>query len=187
VQSVESKIYPAETIQALIGTQLQELRSDILKFDEVSAEYRKSQDLNATLNDRLAAEREETQELNKKIDTLRDQEDELEQQKGRLECKLAELNGKIQDQDTGILGLQNGTEDLQRQLVSVEDDCSKAKAEIERLRKNIQKRDERIADYDVSCSHPPAGCSTNAKQASIQILKDENNRLVEKASREKVM
>jgi chromosome segregation ATPase len=161
VKSVESTTDPAEKIQTLIENQLQEFRSEILRFDEVSAENRKAQDLNSALNNRLATEREKAREMNERIHTLQDEEEELEEQKVQLECQLAELNGKIHDRDTDISGLQKGTENLRRQLTSVEDDCNKANAEIERLRKNIQKRDQKIADYDVGRSHVFAQRSAN--------------------------
>jgi chromosome segregation ATPase len=161
VKSIESTTDPAGKVQALIENQLQEFRLDILKFDEISAENRKAQDLNAVLNNRLAAEREKAQEMNERIDTLQDEEEELTEQKVQLECQLAELDGKLRDRDTDISGLQKGTEDLRRQLMSVKDDCDKTKAEIERLQKNIRKRDQKIADYDVSRSHSFAQRSAN--------------------------
>jgi chromosome segregation ATPase len=153
MQSVESRVNPTEKIQTYVGNQLRELRSEMLKFDEVVAESRKTQDLNDALNNKLAAEREEAHKMNERIETLSGQEEELKKHKVQLECQLAELHDKYRDQITDMSTLQQGMEDLRRQLKLVKDECSEAKAEIKRLLKNIQKRDKKIADYDVSCFH----------------------------------
>ena len=143
-----------ENIQTFIRDQLQVLRSEMLKFDDVLAESRKHQDLNAALNIQLAAERKEAQEMNSKIATLGRQEQELKEQKVQIERRLAEANDKVRDQNTDMSARQNDTEDLRRQLKSVEDKLSAATAEIERLQKNTQTRDKKIADYGVSCFIP---------------------------------
>jgi chromosome segregation ATPase len=140
---------PTESIKATIGNQLQELRSEMLKVDEAVAESRKNQDLNAALNTQLVAEREEAQEMNRKIEALSRQAEDLEEQKVQLERQLAEANDKVRDQNTDKSTLENSTEDLRRQLKLAGDDLSSANAEIERLEKNKKTSDKKIADYDV--------------------------------------
>jgi chromosome segregation ATPase len=142
-------IDPTESIKAAIGNQLQELRSEMLNVNEAVAESRKNQDLNAALYTQLVAEREEAQEMNRKIEALSRQAEDLEEQKVQLERQLAEANDKVRDQNTDKSTLENSTEDLRRQLKSAGDDLSSANAEIERLEKNKKTSDRKVADYDV--------------------------------------
>jgi chromosome segregation ATPase len=150
VKSVENRTDPTKNIQTFISNQLQGLQSEMLKFDEVVAESRKNQDLNGTLNTQLAAEQDEARKMNRQIETLSRQEEELKEQMFLLERRLAEANDRVRDQNTDKSALHKHAEDLRQQLDSAEDDCRKAKAEIERLEKNMQKRDKKIADFEVS-------------------------------------
>jgi chromosome segregation ATPase len=161
VKSVENRTDPTENIQTIVSTQLQGLRSEMLKFDEVVAKSRKAQDLNGTLNTELAAEREKAHATIKQIETLGRQEEEFKEQKVQLERRLAEANNRVRDQDTDKSKLQKDAEDLRQQLKSAEDDCREAKVEIERLEKKLQKRDKRVADFEVSWSISPHNVSAN--------------------------
>jgi chromosome segregation ATPase len=159
----------------------------MLKFDEVEAESRKAQGLNGTLNTELAAEREKANATIKQIETLGRQEERLKEQKVQLERRLAEANDRVRDQNTDKSTLQKDAEDLRQQLKLAEDECREAKVAIERLEKKMQKRDKRVADFEVSWSISPHNVSADDEQKSIEILRDDNNKLAEAVKNHKVI
>ncbi|KAF1912110.1 hypothetical protein BDU57DRAFT_79114 [Ampelomyces quisqualis] len=156
-QSDQSKIDLTGEFRSFIGEQLKNLRSDMLKYDEVVAEGRKAQDLSDALGQQLSAEQQQTQQLSEQLSGIRRNEAELQARTTRLERHLVEARDKTKE----VSALEKNIQELRDQIKAVQDECKVAKAELERAERNLLKRDRKEVDY----------------KKSIEILKDENQRL----------
>jgi chromosome segregation ATPase len=145
---------PTEKIVTYIGDRMHELHSDILKFDEVSAECRKAQDSSNVLRRQLDAERQNSQQLHEQLNTLRSNEENAKEHQSELEA-------------------------LHRRVGDAEKECSKAKEEIHRLQQNLQKRDQKLADYDVSVIDRLLQQRINQLQKSVKMLRANEEKLME--------
>lgn len=150
MESIELKKYPTEDVQTFISGQLQDLRSEMLRFDEVATESRKAQEANHSLAGELEAERQKTQKLNEQLENARRAEEELELQRAQLERQLADVDTAARDDNAHSPNLVQVAEDLREKIKEMEEECRVAKAEVERLQCNIKKRDRKLADFDVS-------------------------------------
>jgi chromosome segregation ATPase len=152
----------------------------MLRFEEVAAESREAQKLNAALTQQLRAEQQRGEQMNAQIEALRKNEEGYKVHKVRLEHQLAELSAKAQNHTALSLAVEKGANDLQQELKKTEVECSTAKAEVERLRQNLEERDRELVDYDVSAINLLVCALLNTQQDSINSLKEENNRMVAK-------
>ncbi|KAF2825351.1 hypothetical protein CC86DRAFT_383251 [Ophiobolus disseminans] len=150
VQSVESQTYPTEDIQTFVKDRLQELRSEILRFDEVVAESRKAQESNDTLQQQLQSEQQQTQQLTEQMGVLRQNEDDLKARQVQLERQLADMGDKTQDQGANSTIPEQETVDLRKELGKVKDELSHKEVEIAKLERNLEKRDRKLADFEKS-------------------------------------
>jgi chromosome segregation ATPase len=153
VSSIEHKKYPTEDIQTFISSQLQHLRSEVLKFDEVAAESRTAQEADLGLAGELQAERQQTQNLNEQLESARRAEGELDIRRVQLERQLADVDVAAHADNANPSNLVQVAEDFREKTKELEEECRIAKAEVERLQCNIKKRDRKLVDYDVSRSH----------------------------------
>lgn len=150
MQSIEQKKYPTEDVQTFISGQLQDLRAEMLRFDEVAMESRKAQEANHSLAGELEAERQQTQKLNEQLENARRAEEELELQRAQLERQLADVDTAARDNNANSPIPVKVAEDLRKKIEELEEECRVAKAEVERLQCNIKKRDRKLIDFDVS-------------------------------------
>lgn len=150
VQSVDSQAYPTDDVQAFVKDQLQELRTDMLRFEEVAADGRKAQEANATLNQKVEAEQRHTLQLTEQIRDLQRNEKDLKARQVQLECQLANANEIIRVQDPEPSALNKEIADLQQRLKSVEKERTAKEAEVADLGRKMEKRNRKLADYDVS-------------------------------------
>jgi chromosome segregation ATPase len=115
---------PTEKIQTFIADRLRELRSEMLRFDNVVAEGRKAHESKDDLSRQLEAEQQHNKQLSEKINLLRHNEE-------RILTYRSELEG------------------LNQEIKDTQHECRVAKAEVQRLQQNLQKRDKKLADYAV--------------------------------------
>ena len=142
VQSVENTTYPTEEIQTFINVRMQDLRSELLRFDEVVAESRKAKESNDALNQQLEAEQKHTQHLTEQVRVLRQNEEDLKERQALLERQLSEINDKAQDDSAVPVALEQETADLRQQLRRVEDELGDRDAEIARLERSLEEHEE---------------------------------------------
>lgn len=179
VQSIDIRTHTAGQIENFIGKQLQDLRSEMLKFDELAAESREAKESRDVLSRNLKAERHQIQKLEEQLETARQNEETLESRKAQLERQVADLNDNAKLHKAISLDNGQAVTDLQERIKEVEHEHSVAQAEIERLQRNIQERDQKSADYDV-CENPGNVCiSAKLWQASVSMLKEESRKLSE--------
>jgi chromosome segregation ATPase len=139
VQSVDNKTYPTEDVQTFISNQLHDLRSEMLRFHDVVAESRRARESNDGVSRELEAERHRAQNPN----------DELKMRKAQLECQIADVGDDTRSHGSSIPDSRQEAEGLREKIKEVEDECCVAKSEVERLQRNIQKRDRKLVDYGV--------------------------------------
>ncbi|KAH3945157.1 hypothetical protein HBI25_148960 [Parastagonospora nodorum] len=163
VSFIEHKKYPTEDIKTFISGQLQHLRSEVLRFDEVAAESRKAQEAKLGLAGELEAERQQTQNLNEQLENARRAEGELDIRRVQLERQLADVDVAAHGDNAKPSNLVQVAQDLREKTKELEEECRIAKAEVERLQCNIKKRDRKLVDYD----------------ASVSLLKEQNTNLSE--------
>jgi chromosome segregation ATPase len=149
MQSVENKTYPTEDVQTFISNQLHDLRSEMLRFDDVAAESRRARESNDGVSRELEAERHRAQNLNDQLENARHVEEELKMRKAQLECQLADVGDDTRSHGSSIPDSRQEAEGLREKIKEVEDECCIAKSEVERLQQNIQKRDRKLVDYGV--------------------------------------
>jgi chromosome segregation ATPase len=153
VQSVGAKAHTTEEFETFVGKQLQDLRSEILRFDELAAECRQAKESRDDLKRELEAERHQMQRLCERSEIARQKEEDLESRKAQLERQLADIDANVHPQNVKSRVDEQKMKDLQDKIKEVEDECSGAKAEVERLHRELQKRDRKLGDYE-ACGIP---------------------------------
>lgn len=180
-KSVKTESQPTVDLQVFIKEHLGELQSAILKSDELVADNRKTQDANTTLRQQLEAQQEVVQRLRKEIDNLHQHEQKLETTRADLVTQVTNLKDTTRDHCEELTAVRQNAEELQRELTQLQDKCELTKAESERLRLDLQRRDREVDEYNVSYPNLSETSHLIASQASIKKLQEENKRLAEKA------
>jgi chromosome segregation ATPase len=152
----------------------------MFRVEEVAAGSREAQRLNAALTQQLRAEQQRAEQMYAQIEALLKNEEEYKVHKVQLQHQLAELSAKAQNHTTLSLAVEKDMNELQQELKKTEVECSTAKAEVERLRRNLERRDRKLVDYDVSAIDLLVCALLNTQQDSINLLKEEKNRMVAK-------
>jgi chromosome segregation ATPase len=150
VQNIDSKTHPLEEVQSFIKDQLQDLRSEMAKFDEVVKENREAQESNNILKKQLRDEQQSVQQLNAQIDTLRQRAEDIATRKVELEHELTELSNKARDHAAGSWASEQETTQLRKDLRKAEEDRGAQLAEIERVNENMKKCDKKLEDLKAS-------------------------------------
>lgn len=152
----------------------------MLRFEEVAAESRKAHESNAFINQRLEAEQQHAQQLAEKIRDLQRNEKDLKARQVQLECQLASAKEEARPQDPDTSILDGKIDDLQQQLKKVEEDRTAKEAEITRLERNMEKRNRRLADFEVSENQTSHSVLSDSPQKSYGPLKDRCEKLAAK-------
>jgi chromosome segregation ATPase len=180
VQSVENKTYPTEDIQKFVKGQLQELRSEMLRFDEVVAESRKAQESNDALQQKVEAEQQHGQLLTEQIRALHQNEKDLKARQTQLEQQLSDINDQVRVHDAEPSALEKEMGELRQQLRTVEDERAVKEVQIARLERNLEKRDRKLADFEVSHYQDYIQAVSDDVQKSYNPLKDRCEKLAAK-------
>jgi chromosome segregation ATPase len=122
----------------------------MLKFDAVVAKNREAQGSNEVLQQQLQVEQQHTQQLSAHIDTLRQNEEQLKAREVELNRQLIEFSQDARDHSTSSLAIEQESAKLREELRRTKDGRSAANAEVARLQRDIQMRDKKLDDYDVS-------------------------------------
>jgi chromosome segregation ATPase len=148
VQSVDAKVYTTKELEMPVGKQLQDLRSEMLRFDTLAVECRQAKESRDDLKRELEVERHQLQRLHEQSTTARQREDDLESQKKQIERQLADIDANARLLNANSRIDEQDMTDLQDKIKEVEDECSVAKAEVERLQRKVEKRDRKLSDYE---------------------------------------
>jgi chromosome segregation ATPase len=150
LQSINSKTHPLEEVQSFIRDQLQDLRSEMAKFDEVVKENREAQESNNILKKQLRDEQQSVQQLNAQIDTVRQSAEDLATRKVELEHELTQLSNQARDHAASSWTSQQETTQLRKDLRKAEEDRAAGHAEVERHNENMKHCDKKLKDLKAS-------------------------------------
>ncbi|KAL5118609.1 hypothetical protein ACEQ8H_003460 [Pleosporales sp. CAS-2024a] len=147
-KAVQMNTNPKRDVQDFIRQELQDLRNEILKFEGLAAETREVQASKTAADGELKAERRRADELSQQLGHARRVEDELKSRQAALESQLAEAAKSACKHS--IESAAPELEILREKILVLESECRTAKTSVERTQQNIQKRDRKIEDYEVS-------------------------------------
>ena len=113
INNIES---PTEDIQAFVRGQLQTLRTEMLKHDEVVAEHHKVCESNKTLREQSNIQREEIHVLNEQITVLRQSEKDIKARSAQFERESNDWKSAAHVNHAELVALKQEIDDLRRQL-----------------------------------------------------------------------
>lgn len=130
--------FPTQEMQTHFSNQLQDLRTEILKYEEVVTENRKVLQSNDSLQKELDAQQQYCLKLDAQVKVLQESEAGLKDVSAQLERELRDFKDPTRSQSSELLEMEREMTDLRHHLKRVEDNLvaanSKAEQE-ERLRK----------------------------------------------------
>ena len=150
--SVETT-FQTEDLQSYIYDQLQSLRVEIFKYDEVAAECQKARQTNEHLNKQLEAQKEHGEKLDERIKSLCQSEADLRAHSSRLELELNGLKDKALDFDSEPPDLEREIIGLRGQLRKAEDDLQVAVEKLNTAEGLRQREESATASWKVRLSH----------------------------------
>lgn len=121
---MEEKEFPSEDLQGYIRNQLQNLRAEILKYDEVSAEYQKARHTNDHLEKQLEAQKEAHGKLDERVGSLLQSEADLKSRSTEMEIELNALRDMTRNHDVD-------PPDVQRKVYALRDQLRKADGDLQ--------------------------------------------------------
>ncbi|KAF1850209.1 uncharacterized protein K460DRAFT_350291 [Cucurbitaria berberidis CBS 394.84] len=145
--AVESKLLPTDEIQVCVKTEMQHLRTEILKYEDVLAEDRKAQESNATLKKELEAQKKNSQDLDRQIRVLQQNEADLETHESQLERELSDMRNTTRNQESELAELERGLTNLRQQVRNGEDDLQTANSRIDQTERLRQELEQEAAKY----------------------------------------
>lgn len=121
---------PDAELQKFIKEQLHGLQTEVLRYEEVTAENRKTQELNASLKAQLEAQQQHSNRLDEQIKSFQQAEIDFKARYDQLECDLNELRD-APPVDTSEL--EQEAFDPRQQLKKVEEDLEAANTKVEKI------------------------------------------------------
>jgi chromosome segregation ATPase len=151
-ETMKCKPTPDTELQNFIKQQLQLLRTEMVKYEDVVAENRKAHDANDTLKKQLEAQQQYCSQLDEQIKAYQQSEEELRARSNQLEHELNDLRDVSHDPETEPSELERGITDLHQQLRKAEEDLQAANARIEKAEQVRQGLEQDGAKYKVCSS-----------------------------------
>lgn len=142
-QSGKSKDVIMEETKLYITGQMQTLKGEVLKYEELVADNQKKDEAIALLKARLEAEQQHYCHLDTQFKTLQQAEADLNGRYFQLECELGEIKNAVREEDLDPLITEQELSDLRQQLNKVTEDLTSANEktqQVERLRQEQEKR-----------------------------------------------
>lgn len=149
MDSVEASRFPVEGVQTYIHNQLQNLSAEVLKYDEVAAEYHKAQRSNEILNQRLETQKEQCGKLEEQIGSCRQDEADLRSRYSQLENELSDLRQLARDRDSNP-DLEQEMTSLRHRVRKAEDDLQTKITELDQANQHLQGQASEVAKSKVS-------------------------------------
>lgn len=141
--------FPVEEFQKQFDNQLQALRSEILKYKEVEAQYHLCNDSNRQLNSKLATQAQHLHETNAKLTEACDRESDLKSQYIQLGLEMDTLRQHIGRTEQVSLQLESEVSSLQVKLSELELALQTASENLDVARQQQEKEAESGAHWRV--------------------------------------
>ena len=151
-ETVKRKPPPDAELQDFIKQQLQCLRTDMVRYEDVVAENRKAYEANDTLKKQLETQQQHCTQLDEQIKALQQTEANLRARSSQLESGLNDLKDIPHDPETEPSELERGIVDLRQQLRKAEEDLQAAHTRIEKTERIQQELEQDGAKYKVNSS-----------------------------------
>ena len=147
-KSLESNTSSDIGLRKFVQEQVQHLRVDMIRCEEIAVENRKTHELNMTLREQLKAQQRHSSQLEEKIQTFQKSEATLRARFNQMERSLDDLREAHNPQsNTPELGQENV--DLHEQLRNAKEDLDTANVETERNKQLQQCLEQDRARYKV--------------------------------------
>lgn len=148
--SIDDTCFPTEELQTYVYDQLQSLKADILKYDEVKSEYHKICQSKDHLHKQLEKERANSEDLKAQLGGLLDIESNLRSRCSHLELELNTLTDRVHDRESEPSEFELQVSDLLKQLRTVENDFEDVKLRLAEAEQIRQDQDNEVAKWKVS-------------------------------------
>lgn len=148
-KSVESKTLSNAEFQKVSQEQMQHLRADVMRYEEITIDNRKTHESNAALKEQLDLQQRHSSQLEAQIQTLQQSEVDLKARSNQLERELVDLR-QTRNPQSYVSELEQGAVDLHEQLKKSEEHLEAATATIEKGEQLRQYLEQDRARYKVS-------------------------------------
>jgi len=148
--SVQVDSFPLEDLQSYIYDQVQNLRSEVLKYDEAVADYRKAEHANEILTQQIDAQKECCAQLEVHIHGHRQKEDDLRSRYAQLEQELLDLKGTTIGHDSEPSELEQELTNLRHQMSKTEDALRAKSMELDHANERLQEQGIEVAKSKVT-------------------------------------
>ncbi|RMZ68726.1 hypothetical protein GMOD_00002544 [Pyrenophora seminiperda CCB06] len=128
-KSVESKKSFHTELRKLLEEQMQHLRGDVMKYEELAIENRKTHESNVSLKHQLEAQQWHSSQLEEQIQTYRQSEADLKNLARQLERDLDNLR-EVHKSQSEMFELEQGSVDLHERLRKSNEDLEAANVRI---------------------------------------------------------
>ncbi|USP79560.1 uncharacterized protein yc1106_06834 [Curvularia clavata] len=128
---------------ASINEQLQDLRTNMMKYEELATENCKIKESNTALTKQLEAQRQQYAHLNEKVEHLKKVEIDLKHRSSKLEHDLGSMRNAAQSSRLEMSAIEQTNRELTQRFKEVESELVAAKAkanDAEESRKNLEKQ-----------------------------------------------
>ena len=147
--SVDAKGFASKDVENYIRDQLQNLRIEILKYNEVSIECQKARQTNDHLTKQLQAQKEHHEKLDARVKSLLQNEVTLKSRSSQLEMELNTLKNMSCDRDSEPSVLEQEAVALRSQLRKAEEDLQVAIDNLNKVEKVRGKEESEAAGWKV--------------------------------------
>jgi chromosome segregation ATPase len=130
--------FPLDELQRYIRDQLQHLRSELLSYDEVVADYRKEQHKNTLLTQQVDAQKEHCAQLKEQIRDHRQNESDLQSRCVQVEQELVIWKNKTRDHESNLSELEQALSNAQDQMKEVDQNLRSKTTELDDAHQRLQ-------------------------------------------------
>ncbi|KAH9876688.1 hypothetical protein J1614_003820 [Plenodomus biglobosus] len=138
-----------EETKIFIKGQMQTLKREVLKYEEVVADNQKKNEANAQLKARLEAEQQQYCHLDTQFKTLQQAEGDLKGRYFQLECELGEIKNAVREKDLDPMLTEQELSDLRQQLKQVTEDLNSANEKIQQVERLRQEQEKKSGQLEV--------------------------------------
>jgi archaellum component FlaC len=151
---MDAKEFPSKDFENCIRNQLQNLRTEILKFDEVSIECAKARQTNDHLIKQLQIQKEHHENLDEQVKSLLHNEITLKSRSSQLEMELNTLKNMSRDRNSEPSNLAKEAIALRSQLGKVKNDLQVAMDNLIKVEEVREKEGSEAAGWKVGLYYP---------------------------------
>ncbi|KAF1995385.1 hypothetical protein P154DRAFT_348081 [Amniculicola lignicola CBS 123094] len=151
---------PTTDIQNHINGQFQTLRAEIVKYDEVNAEYHKTRQSKEHLEKELEQEKQESAKLGERLDAARQNEVGLQSRIQQLGMEMEALRDTPCDHERDMSKVDREISELRTRLRKTDEDLQLAKANLEEATRARQAHENESAKFKKTAEEQKARVTT---------------------------